>query len=146
VIDWLLYTEAGFWVGSALIFGGIIVLAGYFGWRYGGVTLGEDPPQRQVLSDATTVILPVQPYLPNYVRTEEYRSELADWFPMAPTVDLTPAMAAVAAYFEKVETVTVTRGVVITIPARHRAEDVHSPTIDITSSVQRARAAKELTG
>ena len=66
---WLLVSQAGLFVGAALIWLGILSLAAYFVWRYGDVRMGPPPPRpSKLLSEATTVIVPAVEAAPNYHR------------------------------------------------------------------------------
>lgn len=69
---WLLVSEAGLWVGAALMWGGILTLAGYLVWRYGDVRMGTWKPPVKPLSEATTVIVPTFQAAPNYHRGDMY--------------------------------------------------------------------------
>jgi hypothetical protein len=133
--DFLFISQAGWWVGGIGIYLEITCLAALLVSRYGGVRMGPDPVIP--LSEAPTVELPVKP---NYV--PEFR--LHEYYPLAPEVDvkadITSQLTAVAAFFERTETVTVTREVVVAFPAaRHRLEDVHAETRNLTESIRRAR-------
>lgn len=145
--DLLFISPAGWWIGGGFIYLSIAALALLLIPRYGGVTMGPDPVIP--LSEATTVemrIEPARPIGPNY--TPEF--SLDEYYPLAEEVEVKPdptitaQLRTVAAFFERTETVTVTREVVIAVEqrGRHRDEDVHAETHNLTEALRRA---KELT-
>lgn len=83
MIHYLLYTDAGWWLGSGLIVTGILTVAVLLLRRYGGVLPGPDPVHRTVqLRDATTLTMPAVgrdvPPPANYVPAEDEYYPLAE--------------------------------------------------------------------
>jgi hypothetical protein len=133
----LFISEAGWWIGGIGVYLGLAALVWLFLGRFSSVRMGPDPVIP--LSEAVTVEMPIVPALPvkpNYV--PDFR--LHEYYPLAPDSTVTAQLAAVAAFLERTETVTVTREIVLTIPAaRHRLEDMHSETRNLAESVRRAK-------
>lgn len=105
MIRWLLLSDAGWWLGGALIYGAVIALAALLVRRYGGVTMGADPTPPPAPDVTPTAVIPA-------VRAEPNWRPVAEVFPLADTHDLTPQLQAVQRYLERTE-ITVVREVVV---------------------------------
>lgn len=115
LFNFLFVSQAGLYVGGFLFAAPLFAAAAVLGWKCRGqLTMGPDPVI-PTPDEADTHVIPTVPIAPNYTPT----TRLDESYPLAGEVlprsddQVTAQLTAVAAYFERIETVTVTRSVVV---------------------------------
>lgn len=132
LFNFLFVSQAGLYVGGFLFAAPLLAAAAVLGWKCRGqLTMGPDPVI-PAPDDVDTHVIPKVPIAPNYTPT----TRLDESYPLAGEVlprsdnTVTAQLSAVAAYFERIETVTVTRSVVVS----HRQFDpldTDVPTVEL---------------